>query len=286
MTEVELSEFLDKQITENNLFASYISRDRTFSKPVKKIDEYFTSALVCYFAPGNIPAIGLVKNTLYGRLKHGLMSFLVEGGYPPDSDTNSVVLALLYESGYEVSDYINMFWQKLKHYTVEGNIIPVWLSDERTNRIDPVVIANVLYLACLSGYDDLMSENLMYLENYLTKGYWLEGSRYYHSPDSVLFFIWRMLRKCAKEKSSVSYVLEKALLQRTGTTWHTLDLAQRVIMSKWAGIDNRVDRQRLRKKIDDSGNIEPDSLFRYGNRDAYFVSPALVYVLFYYANEI
>lgn len=150
----------------------------------------------------------------------------------------------------------------------------VWLSNQRQNRIDPVVSANALYLAHLLGRGEEMNQTEKWLMETLHSGSYQTGTRYYQSPDSFLYFMGK-LAKFPELSDKMKAKLAEQLQQRIGKTEYPLDLAMRTALADSLGINNDSEKQKLLRLQDQGGSWPADALFHYGGQQGYFGSKAL-----------
>ncbi len=120
----------------------------------------------------------------------------------------------------------------------------VWLSNERQNRIDPVVSANALYLANLLGRGEEMKQTEQWLLETLHTSSYQSGTRYYQSPDSFLYFMGR-LAKFQDLSDKINDKLAEQVQQRIGKTEYPLDLAMRITLADSLGVDNDSEKRKL-----------------------------------------
>ena len=192
----------------------------------------------------------------------------------PDTDTNSLGYSLLLESDLTTPEEANKILNSILEYTDENGKIQVWLSKERENRLDHVVVTNAVYLAYLLGRENEVESTEEWLTKLLESEKYLEGSRYYHSPDSFLYFLGRLMKFPEAEKK-LKAKLKEQLQKRIGNTNDSLDLAMRIVLADMLGVSNEKERQALLGIQEQNGSWPTDALYREGTKPRYFVNQSL-----------
>lgn len=122
------------QISPREIFSTLVVADTVLKN---KPDERITQSVLHY---------------LEQQKRKGLFTFFEDGSiYPPDTDTNALGYSLLLETGRATKQETYRVFDSILRYQDENGLIQVWLSQDRSNRTDPVVSANALYLAYLLG---------------------------------------------------------------------------------------------------------------------------------------
>lgn len=264
---------------QDGYFPSYVSASRLFpDEPQESPREIFSTIVLADAALMNNPdsdAARAVLQYLEDQRQQGQFTFFEDKtAYPPDTDTNSLAYSYLLESEMPVQEEAHRTLDTiLAHQDLDG-LVQVWLSKDRQNRIDPVVGANALYLAGLLDRGDEMQQTEQWLMETLRTGDFQSGTRYYHSPDSFLYFMGR-LAKFPELSDKMKAELAEQLEQRIGKTEYPLDLAMRTALADSLGINNDLEKQKLLKLQEQSGSWPADALFRYGGKEIYFGSKAV-----------
>lgn len=207
--------------------------------------------------------------------QRGLFTFFEERRtYPLDTDTNALGYSVLLESGCVSEHEANQVLDTILSYHDKNGLVQVWLSRDRTNQTDSVVGANAVYFAHLLGRGSEVTPTEKWLSHHLDSSSYLNGSRYYHSPDSFLYFMNRLTRfpELAEE---IKNKLPLHLEQRLGKTEYPLDLAMRISVAGSLGISNELERERLLQLQEKDGSWSADALFHYGSKQGYFGSKAI-----------
>ncbi len=212
--------------------------------------------------------------------QRGLFTFFEDRKlYPLDTDTNALGYSVLLESGSISEHKANPVLDTILSYQDKDGLVQVWLSRDRPNQKDAVVGANAVYLAHLLGRSSEVAPTEKWLLHHLDSGDYLNGSRYYHSPDSFLYFMNRLTQfpGLAKEMRNK---LSTALQERIGKTEYPLDLAMRVSLAGALRVPDELEKQRLLGLQNKDGSWSADALFHYGSKQGYFGSKAITTAFF------
>lgn len=200
--------------------------------------------------------------------------FKEHGRLPADADCTALGLSVLLRNGARVRDRANRALDRILANCDHRGVVETYFdpTGERNGIVDPVVCANVLSLAFRLGRADEVEATLQFVREVLVDGAYLDGTRYYHSPDSLLYFVGRVVHQYPEASACLVEPLREAVRRRQGTTEHTIDLAQRVLLSTWLDIDDGGELERLIDLQGDTGTWPTDSLFRYGRKKIFFGS--------------
>ena len=128
--------------------------------------------------------------------------------------------------------------------------------------MDPVVCVNVLNLFYSYGRGEELVPTQNWIFDVLKHKAYLEGTRYYKSPDAFLYFLTRLVLT-ADGGDFASYIrslLEERIRERMGTPGDVLSLAMRVIACARVGITDTVDLQMLLHLQHEDGSWGPGEL--------------------------
>ncbi len=266
-------DFISKALDKDNLFPSFIFDDAQLRGKPKPVKEYFSSALIA-MALGKNPVTKRVLDNMFSIARERFFTFFVEPIYPPDTDTNSLIFSLLINRKYPIQQQALKLLELIKAFSING-VAGVWLSKERRQRFDPIVNINAQVLAVLLGAKKSFKTNQDYIIEHLRNGNYLQGTRYYHSPDTFLYFVARLSDVDSDFKELIYNDFKQAIQKRLRTTCQPLDMAQRMIIgNKWGlNIDWEIEKLLSLQRVD--GSLPTDSLFHFGNGNGYFASPAL-----------
>ncbi len=259
-------------------FSTYIGSSRHVVGPKETPKEVFTSIVIADTLPAH-PQHSELKNDILHYIEEqsqqGNLSFFENRSLiAPDTDTNSFGYSVLLENGLTTPEQASGILDTiLKHADDEGKM-QVWLSDEKENRLDHVAAVNAVYLAHLIGREVETQTTEKWIIAMLESGKYLEGSRYYHSPDFFLYFASRLM-KFPESQAILKPLLEEQLRARIGKTNDPLDLAMRSILADTLGIDNEQEKNALRSMQEQDGAWPTDALYREGTKPRYYVNKSL-----------
>jgi hypothetical protein len=197
---------------------------------------------------------------------------------PADADCTAVGLSVLLRggvSGERIRKRAHRALDKILNNRNADGIVETYFdpTGERAGIVDAVVCCNVLFLAHQLNRGPEARATLQHVHRVLVEETYLEGTRYYHSPDTFLFFLGRLVHYFPAETEELLRApLEAAVRKRLGISTHTIDVAQRALLCAWFGIDDEGEGQRLIEAREGDGCWASDALFRYGRKKVYFGS--------------
>lgn len=196
---------------------------------------------------------------------------------PADADCTALGLSVLLRNGARIRDRAHRALDRILANTNEYGIVQTYFdpTGERDGIVDPVVCANVLFLAFQLERADEAQPTLDFVRDVLMGERYLQGTRYYHSPDSFLYFLGRVVHHFPEARESLFEPLREAVRRRQGTSAYPIDLAQRVLLSAWLGIDDGGELDHLIDAQGSNRTWAPDALFRYGRKKVFFGSRPL-----------
>lgn len=135
-------------------------------------------------------------------------------------------------------------------------------------RTDPTVCINVvrLFYAYGRGDEPALQATKDWIQDVLFFRGYLQGTRYYHQPDTYLYFFARLLNENPESDMfrNTSALLRERLNERINTPADSLGLAMRVLACHYMGIRDELDLQQLMKKQQEDGSFEIGWLCQYG----------------------
>ncbi|KAI0344002.1 HAD-like protein [Trametopsis cervina] len=181
--------------------------------------------------------------------------------YPIDFDTTAVALTVL---KYDI-DVINAVMGEMLQFRDDDNIIETYFDRER-RRTDPVVCVNVLSLFYSQRRGSELSATQAWVVDVLRYRAYLDGTRYYVTPESFLYFLSRLLETANDEnlRQSCGPLLKERLQERIGAPGDAPALAMRIIACATSGIRDEVDMRRLAAMQREDGSWEPGMIYQYG----------------------
>lgn len=246
-------------------------RDFTAARPVDP--ERFTALVIAQLLAGVPEASALVDRiaqaqaaALRGATR--VHFFLDAARLPADTDCTAVAHLLLLRTGHVRDHAAHRALDEIAATVTPDGVVATYFerTGERANIVDAVVCANVVRLAQRLGRGTEVARTALYLRELVRTGAFLEGTRYYPSPDCLLY---------ALSLGTPFDELRAATVLRIGTTGHALDLAQRVLAADRLGLDAGIDRERLLDMRTADGTWAPEGWFCYGRSRAWFGSRAL-----------
>ncbi|MEX1367028.1 MAG: hypothetical protein AB1Z98_28125 [Nannocystaceae bacterium] len=196
---------------------------------------------------------------------------------PADADCTALGLSVMLLGGARIYERAHDALDKILVNCDADGVVETYFdpTGEREGIIDPVVCCNVLFLAYQLGRSDEAQATLEFVHRTLVEESYLEGSRYYHSPDTFLYFLGRFVSHFPQTHELLLEPLRDAVRKRLGISSHTLDVAQRSLLCTWLEMDDEGELDRLVDMQEGDGNWPNDALFRYGRKKVYFGSRAM-----------
>lgn len=138
--------------------------------------------------------------------------------------------------------------------------------DRERNRVDPVVSANILACFYSYGRGHEHERTLQLVHSMLSDRSYVQGTRYYPSPDCCLGFIGRLLQSSsdAHLQTTLGALLKSRVRERLGLDGSALDLAMRIITCARVGVECEEDRHTLLGMQCEDGSWEAGWMYQYG----------------------
>ncbi|MEM7160224.1 MAG: hypothetical protein AAF799_45720 [Myxococcota bacterium] len=193
---------------------------------------------------------------------------------PADADCTALGLSVMLLGGARVEERAHRALDRILANCDQNGVVETYFdpTGERDGIVDPVVCANVLFLAHQLGRGDEARATLEHVHQVLLEESYLEGSRYYHSPDTFLYFLGRVVHHFPETQELLLEPLRHAVQKRLGISTDTIDVAQRTLLCTWFDIDDHGEFNRLVAMQEADGCWPNDALFRYGRKKVYFGS--------------
>ena len=139
--------------------------------------------------------------------------------------------------------------------------------DRTKLRTDAVVSANVLACFYTFGRGQQLGLTLQLIHSVLLQRTYIQGTRYYPSPDCCLFFFGRLLQSSndVQLRATLGPVLKERTQERVGHTGSALDLAMRILTCSALNLDCGIDRRTLLNLQREDGSWEVGWLYTYGS---------------------
>ncbi|KAB2588015.1 hypothetical protein [Streptomyces arboris] len=262
-------------------------------------------------------ALRLGRQLEAARWQHRYRFFLGSNGFPADTDCTGLAVGALYEHGLLSPADLEAHVADLLHAAAPVDSAPRQYGDDdalrarvfmvywedglephalrRGRKHDAVACANALYTAQLSDLHTesesaaaVISTSTRYLAEHLESGRYLNGTRYYPSPDA---FLYALSRLCARFPSSAQVLaapLRRALQKReeanpsprTGGEPGPLALAFRTLAADNLGLTGGQDQRRMliAQAQQSDGSWPASPYYRMGRFPVYFGSSYLTTV--------
>ncbi|KAK7536957.1 Haloacid dehalogenase-like hydrolase-domain-containing protein [Phyllosticta citribraziliensis] len=186
-------------------------------------------------------------------------------GFPNDVDTTSYAYKLLPLDPKMAHSIIDEMLSS-KGLTGDG-ILKVYFYPGRA-RTDPTVCINALRLLYKygRGNEEQVKPTKDWIHNVLFYRAYLQGTRYYHSPDTFLYFFARLLAENPGSDMyrSTAALLQERLRERTNVQSDALELGMRIVACHLMGIRDDLDLVQLLDMQAEDGSFEMGYLCMYG----------------------
>ncbi|KAL4815879.1 hypothetical protein BDW67DRAFT_60747 [Aspergillus spinulosporus] len=189
--------------------------------------------------------------------------------YPDDFDTTALALTILEPP--DVSIVQSVLNEMASHVSADGIILTYF--DTTRPRVDPVVCVNVLTLFHRYGRGHELHTTLSWVRDVLKHRAYMDGTRYYATPEAFLYFLARFLESASTEGAGLLAhdefvcLLRERVVERVGLPGDALALAMRLLAARYVGIADVVDEERLREMQCEDGGWKVGWVYRYGKTD-------------------
>ena len=124
-------------------------------------------------------------------------------------------------------------------------------------------------LACFYrfGRGHQLQSTLKLIHGVLYHRSYLQGTRYYPSPDCCLFFVTRLLNSSSDThlQATLRALLVERVRERVGKDGNALDLASRILACNSLGVECSIDRRALMGLQCEDGGWEAGWMYRFGS---------------------
>ncbi|KAG7442314.1 uncharacterized protein BT62DRAFT_996689 [Guyanagaster necrorhizus] len=112
-----------------------------------------------------------------------------------------------------------------------------------------------------------MNQTLEWVYQVLLHRAYLQGSRYYETAESFLFFLYRFIGGCDNPATHSRFypLLKERVMEWIGTEGDGLALAMRLIVCKFTDVKNDIDLQTLRGLQREDGGWDTGLIYKYGS---------------------
>ncbi|CAG8453735.1 6996_t:CDS:1 [Scutellospora calospora] len=206
--------------------------------------------------------------------------FGLKGIIQDDVNTTALCASVLF--GVLGENQVKAIAKQILQNVNEEGIIETYFPPRkgRENRIDPTVCASAMRLIYKVGYDKDAKKTENYLYYTLATKSYLEGSKYFPSPDTFLYYLYKAIILSKDALNKFGALLAVNVIDRLGTTNYPLDLAMRILIVEGLGllkhehmpeIINK-EKQTLEKLQQKDGSWPIDALYKTGRSEIYFGS--------------
>ncbi|EGO25300.1 hypothetical protein SERLADRAFT_448283 [Serpula lacrymans var. lacrymans S7.9] len=182
--------------------------------------------------------------------------------FPFDLDTTSLGLTVLKCP----EDVATSVMDEMLEYVDDDGIIQTYF-DHRRPRFDPVVCVNSLTLFYSYGRGSQLRRTLHWVREVLLHRAYLDGTRYYATPECFLYFLSRLLQTTNNSTLSeyLKPLLRERIQERIGAEGDALALAMRLLTCAYLNIRNEVDLRTLLPLQCEDGGWENGWIYKYGS---------------------
>jgi len=150
--------------------------------------------------------------------------------------------------------------------TYQRSCISQVYFDHHRPRFDPVACVNILNLFYTYGRESQLQQTLKWVHEVLLNRAYLEGTRYYETPECFLYFISRLLSGSSDPDlhALLKPLLKERTQERVGAEGDSLALSMRILTCDFVGIRNEVDLRRLLTLQCEDGGWEVGWIYKFG----------------------
>ncbi|KAI0414171.1 HAD-like protein [Xylaria grammica] len=189
---------------------------------------------------------------------------LVPGGYfPDDLDTTSLALKTLRPPSTEI---VASILDTMMRYVNDDGTFRTFYDPNKIN-VDAIASANILACFYSYGRGHELERTLQLVHSMLLDRSYLQGTRYYPSPDCCLGFIGRLVQSSDDPhlQATLGPLLKLRVCERLGVSGSALDYAMRIITCAQMGVACESDRLALLDLQCEDGGWEGGWLYQYGS---------------------
>ncbi|KAG2342940.1 HAD-like protein [Suillus weaverae] len=185
--------------------------------------------------------------------------------FPFDLDTTSLGLTVMGSP----EDVAHSIMDEMLDYIDDDGIIQQSQTyfDHRRPRFDPVVCVNALTLFYSYGRGHQLDRTLHWIREVLLHRAYLDGTRYYATPECFLYFLGRLL-EISNDVYLAVYIkplLIERIQERIGADGDALALSMRLRLCAYLGLRNDVDLRTLLPLQCEDGGWEIGWIYKYGS---------------------
>ncbi|KAG5342688.1 hypothetical protein C0989_010656 [Termitomyces sp. Mn162] len=228
--------------------------DKNDKHAAVELRENFAQLLILE-ATNNRTLVDLVEHPRTWNFFQGKGQLTTEQ-FPFDLDTTSLALTVLRRDKKLAFSIMDEMLEDDQTY-----------FDHRRPRFDPIVCVNTLSLFYSYGRGNELQKTLQWVHEVLRNRAYLEGTRYYETPECFLFFTSRLLASSDDQQlhAMLKPLLKERVQERIGAKGDALALAMRIIVTDFVGIRNEVDLRALLPLQCEDGGWEIGWMYKYGS---------------------
>lgn len=203
--------------------------------------------------------------------------FFDEGLLPTDVDCSSIGSSLVVATA-GADDGVHATADRIAACVDDAGIVEVYLPPQgERRRLDAAVCANAAHLFYALGRETEIEPTLGHIADVIDDDRYIDGTRYYQSPEAFLFFCARMATASSGAYERFAGSLRAALERHSlSPDASALEVAMRVgasvrVGASWGGLASRLVRAQ-----EPDGAWAPYAVYRFGRRHGFFGSSALV----------
>lgn len=274
-------DFLEQAPTDDGLLRSFVAQDSEFRLRLVSPPERFstTLSLLALWEAGQRIGdeerlLSLLRESFTGA---GEVHFFSDPALlPADVDCTVLALVALHERGLSLPLDPQSVLDRVASNVGSDGVLRVYFTDDaqRGERVDAVVCINALSAFARFGREQELAASERYMRAYVASSAFHEGTRYYPSPDLVLYFLSRLMAFDGL-RTRLLPLLQERLLERLEAPGSALDLGARVVAGSRAQVPAKWALARLSALQDREGAWPAAPCFRYGRTPRYFGSEAL-----------
>ncbi|KAG2138331.1 Haloacid dehalogenase-like hydrolase-domain-containing protein [Suillus clintonianus] len=180
--------------------------------------------------------------------------------YPFDLDTTSIGLTVVRNP----EDVAHSIMDDMLDYIDDDGIIQIYFDHHRP-RFDPIVCVNVLTLFYSYGRGHQLDRTLQWIREVLLHRAYLDGTRYYETPECFLYFIGRLLKISNDGYLAIHIkpLLIERVQERIGAEGDAMALSMRLCLCAYLGLRNNVDFRTLLSLQCEDGGWEIGWVYKY-----------------------
>jgi len=282
---MEIKKAIDKGFSflerkhQNGFYSCQVSERRDMNSLRYSPNEVASSVLILNTALSKRPNAEttkkVIKYVLNNLEEDKTISFFEDKKLlPSDTETTSFTLSTLIKTNTLNIQETKSVAEKISKNIDKNKLIQIYFNPEeynKKNRVDHVALSNICYFLYQNGLNHQVKESIEYLTKHFEHDKFQEGSRYYFSPESAIYFSSKLI-EFPELKNLLERPLKEALRSRIGKTNYPLDLAMRIVSANKLEINNFSELNQLISLQNKDGSFPINSIYKFGSKEGYFGS--------------